>query len=96
MKRLIALAAFGAALAYGPVAAETAPPVAVELGCVLGVHYLPLGRPTMRDETQRAEPDFESIAAGISPGTYELDENHGYLSFSYSHLGLSNPELQFQ
>ena len=39
--------------------------------------------------------DFESIASDISPGTYELDENHGYLSFSYSHLGLSNPELQF-
>lgn len=42
--------------------------------------------------TERA---FESIANGISPGTYELDENHGYLSFSYSHLGLSNPQLQF-
>jgi len=41
------------------------------------------------------ERNFESLAASISPGTYELDENHGYLSFSYSHLGLSNPELQF-
>ena len=36
-----------------------------------------------------------SLAANISPGEYELDENHAYLSFSYSHLGLSYPELQF-
>ena len=39
--------------------------------------------------------DFVSIASNISPGSYELDENHAYLSFSYSHLGLSRPELQF-
>ena len=39
--------------------------------------------------------DFRSLAANISPGVYELDENHAYLGFSYSHLGLSRPQLQF-
>lgn len=38
---------------------------------------------------------FKSIATGVSPGTYELDETHAYLSFSYSHMGLSNPQLHF-
>jgi len=46
------------------------------------------------DESQ-AQREFESLAAKISPGGYELDENHAYLGFSYSHLGLSNPQLQF-
>jgi polyisoprenoid-binding protein YceI len=46
-------------------------------------------------ETPATAREFESIAANISPGSYELDENHAYLSFSYSHLGLSNPQLQF-
>ena len=41
MKRLIALAAFGAALAHGPVAAETAPPVAVELFTSQGCYSCP-------------------------------------------------------
>ena len=31
----------------------------------------------------------------IPSGTYEPDKNHAYLSFSYSHLGLSNPRLRF-
>ncbi len=48
------------------------------------------------DNAPIPEREFESLAVNISPGAYELDENHGYLSFSYSHLGLSNPELQFQ
>ena len=38
---------------------------------------------------------FISVATGISPGRYELDEKHAYLSFSYSHMGLSNPRLHF-
>jgi polyisoprenoid-binding protein YceI len=42
-----------------------------------------------------AEREFDSLAANISPGSYELDENHAYLSFSYSHLGLSHSQLQF-
>ena len=39
--------------------------------------------------------DFVSIATNVSPGRYELDETHAYLTFSYSHMGLSNPRLQF-
>ena len=38
---------------------------------------------------------IESAATAITPGRYKLDENHGYISFSYSHMGLSNPQLQF-
>jgi len=38
---------------------------------------------------------FDSIASNITPGSYELDDTHAYLSFSYSHLGLSNPQVQF-
>lgn len=41
------------------------------------------------------EKAFTSIATGVSPGRYELDETHAYLTFSYSHMGLSNPRLQF-
>ena len=41
------------------------------------------------------EKAIKSIATGVSPGTYELDETHAYLSFSYSHMGLSNPQLHF-
>lgn len=39
--------------------------------------------------------EFDSIASNIAPGTYVLEENHAYLSFSYSHLGLSHPQVQF-
>lgn len=45
-----------------------------------------------RADSKRA---FHSVASAISPGAYELDETHAYLSFSYSHMGLSNPQLQF-
>ena len=37
----------------------------------------------------------DSITANISPGTYVPDDRHAYISFSYSHLGLSNPQLFF-
>ena len=46
-------------------------------------------------EAADIEKDFRSLAANISPGKYELEENHAYLGFSYSHLGLSKPQLQF-
>lgn len=42
-----------------------------------------------------AASEFESLARNITAGEYELEENHAYLGFSYSHLGLSNPQLQF-
>ena len=48
-----------------------------------------------RDEGGNADKAFESIAAAISPGVYELDPAHAYVTFSYSHMGLSNPTLHF-
>ena len=39
--------------------------------------------------------EFDSIASNITPGSYALDDTHAYLSFSYSHLGLSNPQIHF-
>ncbi len=36
-----------------------------------------------------------SEAANVSAGVYELDENHAYLTFSYSHMGLSRPIIHF-
>lgn len=39
--------------------------------------------------------EFTSVAANISPGRYELEDNHAYLGFSYGHMGLSHPKLQF-
>jgi polyisoprenoid-binding protein YceI len=42
-----------------------------------------------------ASGKYDSIASNITPGRYVLDDTHAYLSFSYSHLGLSNPQIQF-
>jgi len=42
-----------------------------------------------------AAGDIDSVASNITPCLYELDDRHAYLSFSYSHLGLSNPQIQF-
>jgi len=39
--------------------------------------------------------EFTSIAANISAGEYELEDNHAYLGFTYDHMGLSKPQLQF-
>ncbi len=46
-------------------------------------------------EEVAATSDFDSVASNITPGSYELDDRHSYLSFSYSHLGLSNPQIHF-
>lgn len=48
-----------------------------------------------KSEDGNSDRAFTSVAAAISPGRYELDETHAYLSFSYSHMGLSNPRLHF-
>ena len=48
------------------------------------------------DDAVSSEPgEFDSIASNITPGKYVLEDTHAYLSFSYSHLGLSNPQIQF-
>ncbi|MDJ0918228.1 MAG: YceI family protein [Woeseiaceae bacterium] len=33
--------------------------------------------------------------SGVPDGTYEVDPQHGYILFSYSHFGLSNPSVGF-
>ena len=38
-----------------------------------------------------AAADFSDIPAG----EYSLDKNHGYITFSYSHQGFSNPHVGF-
>jgi polyisoprenoid-binding protein YceI len=61
-----------------------------------GNTFRPMGGPERTaalEENQGDRPT--SIVAGIAPGSYELDANHGFLSFSYSHLGLSFPKLRF-
>jgi polyisoprenoid-binding protein YceI len=40
-----------------------------------------------------------NASAGLSDvpsGQYGLDSNHGYITFSYSHLGFSNPHVAFK
>lgn len=39
-----------------------------------------------------------SVSADLSnvpSGTYKLDSSHGYITFTYSHLGFSNPRVGF-
>ena len=36
-----------------------------------------------------------STALDVPSGTYALDKTHGYVTFSYLHKGLSNPQLRF-
>ncbi len=35
-------------------------------------------------------------AVGVPSGTYTMDKTHGYVTFSYSHFGFSNPQLRFR
>jgi polyisoprenoid-binding protein YceI len=46
-------------------------------------------------EETSAAGGIESVAMAITPGKYELDQSHAYISFSYSHMGMSHPQLQF-
>lgn len=42
-----------------------------------------------------AAADGHLLSEKVPSGTYMLDPNHGYVTFSYSHLGFSNPQLRF-
>lgn len=53
-------------------------------------------RTRTRPSTDSPTDETDSITANISPGTYIPDDRHAYISFSYSHLGLSNPQLFFK
>lgn len=61
-----------------------------------GKIWRPMGnRPDIDRAVEAAGGKPASLAAAIASGEYELDENHAYIEFSYSHLGLSNPKLRF-
>jgi len=49
---------------------------------------LPLG-------TAQAGGHSEVDLGAVPSGTYQSDPTHSYISFTYSHLGLSNPMLSF-
>ncbi|MEL7480294.1 MAG: YceI family protein [Pseudomonadota bacterium] len=37
----------------------------------------------------------ESLTEKVPSGTYEIDKTHGYITFSYNHLGFSKPVVAF-
>ena len=51
------------------------------------------------DTAVAAQPTIQSVSqvAGLDvpDGRYGLDKTHGYVTFGYSHLGFSNPEVGF-
>ncbi|MEM8982324.1 MAG: YceI family protein [Pseudomonadota bacterium] len=44
---------------------------------------------------ETAPPAVNSVLTEMPAGAYDLDKTHAYISFSYSHLGFSNPLLGF-
>lgn len=40
-------------------------------------------------------PAAVADTSGVPDGTYSVDPQHGYILFSYSHFGLSNPQVGF-
>lgn len=75
----------------------------VSTALTLGV-LLSLGACSQAPEAKaQAEKAAKNVTAaanydpiGIPSGTYELEKTHGYVTFSYSHFGLSNPQLRFR
>lgn len=43
-----------------------------------------------------AHADGHLLSEKVPSGTYTMDPQHGYVTFSYSHLGFSNPTLHFR
>lgn len=43
-----------------------------------------------------AQADEHALSEKVSAGTYVMDKTHGYVTFSYSHFGLSNPQVSFK
>lgn len=43
-----------------------------------------------------ASADDKLLSEKVSAGTYKMDTTHGYVTFSYSHFGLSNPQISFK
>lgn len=43
-----------------------------------------------------ALPALAQDGLGVPTGTYKMDTEHGYVTFTYSHIGFSNPVVQFE
>ncbi|MEM9667832.1 MAG: YceI family protein [Pseudomonadota bacterium] len=43
-----------------------------------------------------ANADGHALSEKVSSGSYVMDVTHGYVTFSYNHLGFSNPQLRFR
>lgn len=43
-----------------------------------------------------ASADGHQLSEKVSAGTYKMDVTHGYVTFTYSHFGLSNPQVSFK
>ncbi|MEO0882472.1 MAG: YceI family protein [Pseudomonadota bacterium] len=43
-----------------------------------------------------AAADGHALSEKVSSGNYVMDVTHGYVTFSYNHLGFSNPQLRFR
>lgn len=43
-----------------------------------------------------ANADGHLLSEKVAAGTYKMDVTHGYVTFSYSHFGLSNPQISFK
>ena len=43
-----------------------------------------------------AAAEHGALSEKVSSGSYEMDVTHGYVTFSYNHLGFSNPQLRFR
>lgn len=68
-------------------------PAATEMSETAGsAAEAPMAGDSMADDEAMAEPVDLS---GITSGTYEMDTTHGYVTFSYSHVGFSHPILRF-
>ena len=39
---------------------------------------------------------YANLEGKVAAGEYVMDKGHGYVTFSYSHLGFSNPQLRYR
>lgn len=43
-----------------------------------------------------AAADGHALSEKVPTGAYKMDPGHGYVTFTYNHLGFSNPQLRFR
>jgi len=82
LKNLLAASTLGAVLAIA--------------GCSKAPEASAQAKSQVEEAGKKAAAAMSYEAIGIPSGTYELEKTHGYVFFSYSHFGLSNPQLRFR